>query len=219
MKNPSQALKSGSSLVLAEDEPYLQAFERTCGGKGIHEINRAVSPEPRSGPIDAPVVLLQLNPSYDDKPPCPIDLDKRIAALHDERSPHLPLQNGDLWWTRTFAAVLRDVRDPGTIATRVLSLEFFSYATKSFCHGHIRLPSQSYTFGLLTRAIERDALILVTRGFNLWCGAVPELATERQNVVKLLNPRRPFVSPGNLPGDAYQRVRRRIIGDEPAHGS
>lgn len=203
--------------MLAEDEPYLDAFERTFGdSKEAHKINRAVAPEPRSGPINAPIVLLQLNPSYDDTPPCPSDLEQRIAALHDEFSPHLPLQNRDGWWTKTFASVQRDVGDPVKVATRVLSLEFFPYASKSFCHGHIRLPSQSYTFALLRRAIRRDALILVTRGFNLWCGAVPELAHERQNVFKLLNPRRPFVSPGNLPGDAYHHVIRRIIGDEPA---
>lgn len=215
MENPWRALNCGSSLVLSEDEPYLCAFEQCCKNDA-YRINRTVVPEPRSGPIDAPVVLLQLNPSYDEAPPCPKDVEKRIAALHDETSPHMPLQSGDGWWARTFASVHRDIDDPVKIATRVLSLEFFPYASKSFSHGHVRLPSQGYTFALLRRAIERAALILVTRGFNLWCGAVPELAAERENIVTLRNPRRPFVSRNNLPPGAYERVIQMIAGDEPA---
>jgi hypothetical protein len=39
----------------------------------------------------------------------------------------------------------------------------------------VTVPAQAYTYHLLRRAIRRDALVIVMRGWWLWTLAVPEL--------------------------------------------
>ena len=73
--------------------------------------------------------------------------------------------------TATFARL----RDFGleVIARRVFVLELFPYHSKQF--GRAVVPSQAYTYHLLRRAIRRDALVIVMRGWRIWTLAVPEL--------------------------------------------
>ena len=82
---------------------------------------------------------------------------------------------GTKWWCRAAGALMKE-SSRAALARELSSLEFFPYHSRSFGHAHLRLPSQEYTFGLLRKAIERGAVILLTRGESLWRGAVPELA-------------------------------------------
>ncbi len=48
--------------VLAEDRPYVQAFNRVVGSKSRRRLRTDLLPESFTGPRDAPVVVLFLNP-------------------------------------------------------------------------------------------------------------------------------------------------------------
>jgi hypothetical protein len=86
-----------------------------------------------------------------------------------------------------------------SLPSRLLSVEFSPYHSKSFGHGHLRLPSQEYSFQLVKQAMQREALIVCMRGQSLWFGAIPELATY-DRLLNLRNPRSASLSPGNLNG-------------------
>ena len=89
--------------------------------------------------------------------------------------------------------------DRATLARSILCLELFSYHSKEFAHGNLRLPSQDYTFSLVRGAIARGVPIIVTRGYNHWVGAVPELAgysktfrTRSQRTARISEPNCPL---------------------------
>ena len=79
------------------------------------------------------------------------------------------------WWKRALSDLLRTY-DRAILARSILCLEFFPYHSEGFAHGHLRLPSQEYTFSLLRAAMAREVPIIVTRGFSHWIGALPVLA-------------------------------------------
>lgn len=62
MDNPWRQLSSNAPFVLTDDLALIEAYNH------FHEkqdtwINLSHTPEPRLGPVNAPVIILQLNPS------------------------------------------------------------------------------------------------------------------------------------------------------------
>lgn len=66
-----------------------------------------------------------------------------------------------------------------------------------------RVPSQAYTFLLVSQAIQRKALIICMRGARYWLGALPALADYDRYCV-ISNPRSSSISVRNLP--AFRKV-------------
>lgn len=216
--NPWNELdECGPDYVLPEDLLYVRTYNDRLRvrGKSLDRLIRTNRiPEPRQGPIDAPVVLLQLNPSFDksniDQPLAPDEVKSAIEKLRDEHSSHACIETASGWWGQSFKQLMRSV-DPAHLAKRFCSIEFFPYASASFDHSELRLPSQAYTFNLVRQALNRDALILVTRGLDTWIGSVPELSSKLgQAVFETKNPRRAFISEGNLPDGVYTELLNRV---------
>lgn len=168
-------------------------------------INTERMAEPRHGDIDAPIVLLQLNPSYDERK---LDIAQLRADLLDEHASHGGLRDADNpWWQKRAFGKLGRLYDRERLMRRVCSIEYFPYASLKFGHSHLRLPTQHYQFDLVRRALSRQATLIVTRGFHLWAGAIPELASALgKTVFKTKNPQSPSISENNLDVVAYQRV-------------
>ncbi|WP_257386505.1 hypothetical protein [Tahibacter caeni] len=210
MLNPWAAIPAAPPFVLPMDSAYIAAANAACEPYAPGWLHTGRMPEPRSGRRDAPVLVLQINPSYD-----PTTMREALsatavaeqrAALADEYAPHACLARGDPWWLRAFAQPVAQF-GRARVAQAVCSLEYFPYPSRRFSHAHWRLRSQDYQFSLVCDALARGALIVVTRGLSLWLGAVPELAVELGRTVLLSrNPQRVSISPGNLPGGGYERV-------------
>lgn len=207
--------EAGPEYVLPEDSPYIQSFNsRLKENQDDLVIRTNRVPEPRQGPIDAPLVLLQLNPRCNGS-----DIDLRLTAqeakraidnLRDEHSPHVCIADGNEWWANSLKEVIAAV-DPLRLSRRICSIEFFPYFSRTFKHSELRLPSQTYTFELVRRALERDALILVTRGLPTWLGSVPELWEKiDETVFETKTSRRVFISKNNLPDGVYAKVLERV---------
>lgn len=233
MKNPWENLSANQHkrYVLSEDEPYIRSYN-TLPQKDKHRINLWIPPEPRLGPINAPVFILQLNPSCahkDEKPEDFVRLDKDLASIKNEDHVHLgaAIENAP-WWAPRLNE-LRQEMEKGDCAhkleERICSVEFFPYRSKEFNHGHLRLPSQAYTFSLVRAAIERRhantreprTLFIVTRNFGLWAAAVPELVPLSRTVPKtvffLNNRRSSYFTKNNMePGD-FQRIVTALRGE------
>jgi hypothetical protein len=82
------------------------------------------------------------------------------------------------------------------VARGLLAVEFFPYHSVGFAHGQLRLPSQTFTFGLVQDAMDRGAEIVVGRGHDYWLGALPAL-DQYDRLSRLRSPRRTALSPGN----------------------
>ena len=93
----------------------------------------------------------------------------------------------------------------------VCSIEFFPYRSLNFCHGAIRLPSQSYTFALVKERLASGALIIVTRGLENWVLAVPELGARfYQTVFRTKSRQNTAITLRNLPDGVFDRICERI---------
>ena len=210
--NPWIHLPDEAPYVLPADRPYVEAFNAKFDGPAAGRINLNHPPQPRLGPICAPVVFLQLNPSYAvDEEKGPKDRARLSMAIHsakDEDLDHIGLSTGDSWWAPRFRE-LNALFGASKLARSICAIEFFPYRSIAFHHGNIRLPSQEYTFDLVRNAIMRKAVVIVSRGLLLWISAIPELFGN-ENVYELTNPRSSFVSRRNLKDHAYERLVRTI---------
>lgn len=211
MRNPWQHIPQAAPFVLPDDRSYIDAYNAR-ETKLDHFVNLNYTPEPRLGPIDAPVVLLQLNPSYDaahpEGHPNFEDSHRHLESLKDEFHPHVGLVPGEAWWQRCLGALVSAVGNRAQVARCLCSIEFFPYRSRKFSHGQIRLPSQSYTFELVRAAIDRGAIFVVARNFRLWLAAVPELlplqGAHRLYVLK--SARRISLSEKTLPDRAFAQI-------------
>lgn len=186
-----------------------------------HRVQLNVLPEPFIGGKTAPVVLLNLNPGFDDGDPEDHEREEFQALLranYEHRDSEFPFYSlnprfengGRRWWEKKLKPLLR-ICGREQVARSVLCIEFFPYHSRRFGNGRFRVPSQQYGFELTRLAIRRGAVIIVMRGKALWLGQIPELETHSP-MFALKNPQNVVVSPRNCSG--FQEVVSRIC-DEP----
>lgn len=215
--NPWVDLPSTAPFVLPSDAPLVDAFN----GKAhpLHRIRTEAIPEPFFGRFEAPVVLLLLNPGFSRDgqhiPEAPEFVQAMRSYLRTGDADHLHLAPeasgpGFAWWSRATRA-LREATSREAVARSLLSIEYFPYHSISFGHGRLRLPSQTFTFDLLRRAIERSAMIIAARGYRIWLDAVPALASY-PHLLRLRSPQRISISPGNLGAGPFESVVAAVEG-------
>lgn len=119
--------------------------------------------------------MLQQNPSYDkatkEDDLAQQEIAERRAELLEEHADHPHLASPNSWWDKTFASLIKTFGRP-RLARRVLSIEYFPYPSSKFGHVALRLPSQDYVFSLVRAGLARGAVFIVTRGLDVWLGAV-----------------------------------------------
>jgi hypothetical protein len=215
--NPWLALPDRPPYVLPQDKAYVCAFNRALAKTASdYWINLDQTPEPRLGPISAPVIVLQLNPSYSKSEALPQTdrerAERNLASIKNEDREHLGVSRPDAWWTPRLRQLANDVGSGPLLANRICSIEFFPYRSRRFSHGCIRLPSQTYTFSLVRSGIERGALFIVTRNVRLWLAAIPELQDRLNNkVFTLNNPQSTYFTESNLPAGVYRQLVDAIV--------
>lgn len=209
--NPWLRLPSEPPYVLPEDKPFIEAFNQGHAPDSNYRINLDYIPEPRLGPTSAPVVILQLNPSYargefDNAR----RHDANLSSIRNESHHHLGADStlGGAWWDARLRS-LRETVGETQLVNRICSIEFFPYRSISFAHGNIRLPSQQYTFSLVRDAIKRKAIFVVTRNFALWKSAIPELLDAK--CIPLGNKRSTYFTEKNI-GEYWIDVVKAIRG-------
>jgi hypothetical protein len=170
-------------------------------------IHTGLLPEPFFGRFDAPIVVLLLNPGFsaDDatfhsQPQFRKRLHAAIKA-ESKSQPHFHLSQGAVgpggkWWLRAVRPLIEEVGQD-CVADNLLAIEYFPYHSLTFRHAHIRLPSQEFSFSLVLAAIARKATVICARGANVWCEAVPQLASYRR-LSHVQNPRSASLSEKNL---------------------
>lgn len=194
-----------------------------------HQLILNLPPEPWVGRLDAPVVVLNLNPGVaegdETSPLLPKLRDAAFANLAQEPvqwplyhlDPAFASHPGGRWWRRCLRPWINVAGDQA-VARHVVGLEFHGYHSKSFGPLPVTLPSQDYVFHQLASALASGAVVVGLRGRRLWSTAVPELV-DRPNVWWASNPRAPSVSELNIGARACEEAVNAIrIADATCNG-
>lgn len=207
----------GPTYVQPDDEPYVRAFNTIVGDDSPHALDLSLLPDPWVGRLDAPIVLLNLNPGRDPGDPAAHRLAEArnaiMANLRQEPTrfplfyldPDPPIADipGARWWRRALRP-LTDRFGVDRVASQVVCLEFHGYHSVAYRHLPVTLPSQWFVFDTLREAIHRDVTVVLLRGQAEWRVAVPELLAHRR-VSTTRNPRVSAVSPRNCP-EGWEQV-------------
>ena len=205
--NPWLAVPPQPPYVLPCDRDAIDEYNAEA--RETYKIRLDVLPEPFVGIATAPVVLLGLNPGFDDQDP-EVHARPQFQALlrnnYSQGSSAFPFyfldptfeSPGRQWWERKLRWLLEKF-EPKELARSILCVEYFSYHSSRFRHASLELPSQEYGFGLVRSAIARGAVVVIMRGSERWIERVPELEGHSR-AFKLNNPQNVVVSPGNCAG-------------------
>jgi hypothetical protein len=184
--NPWASVARSSAPFLVEmDKGALAAYSVTTRGqKPEFALNTSVVPEPWCGPVlNSRVLVLSGNPHWDDRDNSlpQIARDAMWQNLSGELplfwlSPELEGTTGASWYReRLLKEVLKDC-SAESVATGLSLIDFIGYRSHRWDQS-LRVPSQDFTAGVVAGAIGRGAVIVVSRGWKLWSGLVPELKT------------------------------------------
>ena len=171
-------------------------------------------PVPFNGARDAAVVLLMLNPGGGSKDPSADYVSQcRKRLTFESRVPFMSLDDtfaemhGAIYW-RQRLRMLIDRVGIDKVRRQLLCLQYFPYQSKTYKPLAETLPSQEFGFELCREAIRDRRLIVFMRSRKLWESAVPEL--KRVEAIELKNPRSPYLTPKNIPGDGFDRIVRTL---------
>jgi len=215
MGNPWCFLPEAQPFVLQADAAAVAAFNQKYAGTP-YELHTELPPEPFSGRLDAPIVLLNLNPGYseDDATIMLGDADFQQAmkntrefVVHDYPFYHLNPgfkqgNKGYDYWADKFRKLFEVDFDLKKCANSFLLLQAYPYKSKEFKKMTL-LPSFDFTRRILLSAMQRRALVVQLRSKKIWEEAVPELAAYPRRI-ECRNPRRPTLSPGNLGSEGWR---------------
>ena len=218
MENPWLQLRTDAPRVLRSDRSIIDKFNaRYARTKFV--IQTQLLPEPFIGDPDARAYLLNLNPGYrsededwhaetDFQTAITDNLNHKTAVCpfyyFDPRFKEVP---GSKWWRSHARWLIEDIGIE-KLARNLFCVELFPYHSEEYqLSPNGLVPSSAYGVHLVRRAIRSDRPIVAMRAFGDWCAQLPELQQYR-NLFRLRNPRRAWLSPGNLGG--YDRLAREL---------
>ncbi len=195
--------------VLPTDEPHIAAYNRSASTGAGNQIDVSLLPEPWVGDLEAPVVVLNLNPGIGS----PETADWHSRASFQEAvwenlaqtRDHFPLfylepaladGPGARWWRRCLKSWIAEFGDV-PVAANVAGFEFHGYHSQNYGPLPVTLPSQAWLFDKLRERIDLGAVIVGLRGKRAWMTAVPELVAHPMTFWAT-NPQSASVSRKNL---------------------
>jgi hypothetical protein len=204
--NPWHTLGPDAPFVLAEDHEAVTRFNATAVDATRLELG--LLPEPFVGNLDAPVMLLALNPGVSDG-----DFElhtneafrRRVLACHRQESNDWPYYYldpavtgpGARWSARVLGPLVREV-GVEAVAHGVVLFEYLPYHSRRFAHHRLSLLSQAFSFACVRASLSKAAAVFVTRGVEPWTMAVPELL-RHPRLFRTSSTQNITISPRNCP--------------------
>jgi len=206
---------------LPAEPPYVLPIDHEAVA-GARDLQLDALPVPYVGdPAQAAVYILALNPGLAGEP-------ERISADAREQNrlgltfastypfwsldPRLAGTGGYEWW-RPRLQRLADEVGWDVVHRRVMCVQYLPYHSRTFSASRLRIPSQRYSFWLVSEAARSGKVVVIARGHRLWTGAVPELLSSE--CVALRNPRAVFLTPRNMGSEAFGLVVNRLRQPRP----
>ncbi len=181
--NPWPALGCEAPFVLTEDRLAVVGFNARATERTRLELD--LLPEPFVGRVDAPVLLLALNPGVSDGDFALHTEEffrRRVRACHRQEAVDCPYYYldpavtgpGARWSARVLGPLIREV-GLAKVARGVVLFEYVPYHSRRFAHHQLSLSSQAFSLACVRESLPQAAAVFVTRGLRLWSRAVPEL--------------------------------------------
>ena len=171
--------------VHVADKLAVAAFNLRASAE--HRIHTDVLPEPFLGRKDAPIVLLNLNPGFDEHAYLTYE-DRytrdvwRKNVLHEPLAypfyfldPQFSHAGGARWWKNKLKEPIQ-IAGERAVANTILCIEYFPYPSRKYKPMPSLVASQQYSFDLANYAIDRNAVIVLMRARRRWEHVVPRLS-------------------------------------------
>jgi hypothetical protein len=225
--NPWHDLPEHLPFVHPEDKEDVDAYNKKKGRRHDHFLHLEFIPEPFVGNPHAQLVLLGNNPgvardkrkaAHRLKPAFATRMRDNLVHRLPDRFPFLFFDPGIIpseqrWWDYKLTHVIDEFEDTERakeiLGRNILAVEFFPYISHRFGHGKLSLSTQQYSFGLVRHAVERDAVIVLTRGETRWKKAVPEL-NGYPHLVHLKQVQRAPISRRNCCGNGWELIQEYV---------
>ncbi len=228
MENPWTRLPKQPPYVLPEDRDAVLAANASLNEVERREYGYQLQllPDPFIGDLNAPFVMIYLNPGY--TPPATNgtfnddwwhansialqDAYRNNFAQRPLRYPFFFLDPafrnspGGEYWNRHLRELL-NYCDQGQLANNLLVMDYFPYHSKSYkmlC----TVPSQKFVIEHLRSAMERGAEILLMRSESALRKAVPQLA--EYDYLRANSAQSGYVTRNNVPG--FDRIIKAVRG-------
>ena len=182
LSNPWVSLQ-GPTYIAGVDREAMQS-PKIAKLKGKKALRLDIPPEPWCGPVHhAAVLVLSANPRWNDED------DKHYSPAHeaamlDNLSGQEDLiwlrdeflgSSGSEWYRKQLLGDILQHVPVAAVASKLALVDYFPYRSEQWKES-VRTPSQDYTFQVVGEALQRGALIIITRSQKLWMQAVPTLA-------------------------------------------
>ncbi len=200
-----------SSYILEQEKEIIEKFNSRTDER--YKIHTKIMPAPFMGNVlESPIVLLTLNPGYDEKE-AEKEYYERFKSYWINEIQHIPsvaelplfcldeeyIEYSDYWFKKLKPLIT--VTSKEKVAKNISVIQYFPYHSKKYkkmpkkiLDGYLK--SQEYNFNLVRKAIDRQALIIVLRSKKLWFEAVPQLDNKKTHFTRSYQ--NPILSKNNL---------------------
>jgi len=213
--------------VHESDLPYFVGFNKGMGARKGNDkkqylLAEHLEPHPYLGNPQAEVLVLMANPGVNDKEKNPKfrmnpqklqhnrqnlrheNLDSFKSRIHSPDNPKLESE-----WFKPRVRELVQATSVDRVTKGIFLVNFHAYHSRSWHPIPFTFPTQHYSFHLVSEAVSRDALIIMSRNMLGWFTAIPSLFDHR-NRIEFVSSRSVYLSEGNLGKSNFRRVQERI---------
>jgi len=229
MKNPWQDYfkRNFDDAYHPRDKEHVNAFNEaisTHGSSDKYILRKDLEPLPYLGNPVAPVLVLLANPGAGGSgPERNIKFASRKLELHKKNLLHQQESINDYVvqfespddnllespYFKKHTRQLAQATSTELVATKIFFVNFHGYQSKSWHPIPFTFPTQLYTFFLVSEAIKREALVIMSRNKLGWFTAVPNLL-EYKNRIEFLNSRNIYMTEGNFRKGDFKKVLKRL---------
>lgn len=213
-ENPWLQFNSVDSKIHPADISIIDNFNKKAKENFKYHLN--LLPEPYIGSLDAKIIVLALNPGFNEK-----DFNyhskEPFKSIHQKNlnqdkvdfpfyylNPQLKETPGSKWWYKKMHWLLEEFGQE-KISKSICCLQYTPYHSKEFKYTKETFETQKFTKKTLESHINSNSLIVLMRSRKIWTELCPSLQ-KYKNVIEMKNPRNPTFSPGNLGENAYDQI-------------
>lgn len=204
------------------DRAHAQAFNKGLEGHQEYKLAEHLEPYPYMGNPNANVFVLLANPGINKRETDPIyrtnseyvnrnlrnlkheSADSFLSWVHSGDNPE---RESD-WLIPRIRKVVHET-SLERVSTGLFLINFHAYNSKSWYPIPYTFETQRYSFHLVSEAMERGALIVMSRNILGWFTAIPGLY-DYKNRVTFVSSRSVHISQENLGSEAYENLLKRL---------
>jgi len=212
--------------VHTTDLPFFQGFNKGMNAReGTDKKNYVLAehlePLPYLGNPKANVLVLLANPGVSEKENLKFRMDPSKRLLNRQNLRHENLESFrsridspkgsklESAWFKTRVRELVEQTSVDKVTKGLFLVNFHAYHSRSWHPIPFTFPSQHYSFYLVSEAVKRNAMIIMSRNMLGWFTAVPGLF-DHKNRAEFESTRSVYLSEGNLGKSAFRQVLKRL---------